>query len=124
MALDRVLPALLAGTAPHVMPDLKAGSYFGGRKPDDGRIDWMKSAQEIHNLVRAVAPPYPGAFCDTPSGRLRVLRTLRAFERAPLHATPTLYRDDTAIYADCADGRVLRILAWDGDWHNDPVALT
>ncbi|HTH40478.1 MAG TPA: formyltransferase, partial [Rhodocyclaceae bacterium] len=29
MALNGVLPALLAGTAPHVMPDLKQGGYFG-----------------------------------------------------------------------------------------------
>ncbi|CAG0954302.1 partial methionyl-tRNA formyltransferase, partial [Rhodocyclaceae bacterium] len=51
MALDRVLPQLVAGTAPHVMPDLKAGSYFGGRKPEDGRIDWTRPAQAVHNLV-------------------------------------------------------------------------
>ena len=123
MALDRVLPALIAGTAPHVMPDLKTGSYFGGRKPEDGRIDWTKSAQEIHNLVRAVAPPYPCAFCDTPSGRLRVLRTLPAPARASRHATPTLYRDGIDVFADCADGRVLHVLAWDGDWNGETVAL-
>ncbi|MGE5467248.1 MAG: formyltransferase [Ignavibacteria bacterium] len=124
MALDRILPQLIAGTAPHVMPDLKSGSYFGGRKPEDGRIDWTKPAQDIHNIVRAVAPPYPGAFTDLPGGgRLRVLRTLLAPDRAPRHAAPTLYRDGDAAYADCADGRVLRILAWDGDWNGGPQPL-
>ena len=58
------------------MADLKQGSYFGGRKPEDGRIDWAKPAQEIHNLVRALTPPYPGAFCDVAGHRLRLLRTL------------------------------------------------
>ncbi|MDD5248390.1 MAG: formyltransferase [Rhodocyclaceae bacterium] len=125
MALDRVLPQLLAGTAPHVMPELAAGSYFGGRKPEDGRIDWTKSAAEIHNLVRAVAPPYPGAFFDLADGRrLRLLRTLRALDRAPRFAAPTLYRDGDAVFADCADGRVLRILAWDGDWTGAATALS
>ena len=60
--LVRVLPQLIAGTAPRVPLDLKSGSYFSGRKPEDGRIDWQQSAQQIYNLIRAVAPPYPGAF--------------------------------------------------------------
>ena len=42
--------------------DLKAGSYFGGRKPADGLIDWTKSAVQIYNLIRGVTHPYPGAF--------------------------------------------------------------
>lgn len=125
MALHGVLPQLLAGTAPHVMPDLKAGGYFGGRKPEDGRIDWTQPAAEIHNLVRAVAPPYPGAFFDLPNGgRVRILRTLSVCKRQPRHDKPTLYRDGEAVFADCADGRVLPILAWDGEWNGEPVALT
>ena len=124
MALDRVLPLLIAGSAPHVMPDLKSGSYFGGRKPEDGRIDWSQSAQQIHNLVRAVAPPYPGAYFDLPDDRrLRLLRTLLAPARAPRHASPTLYRDGAATLAECADGRVLRVLEWDGSWDGGAVAL-
>jgi methionyl-tRNA formyltransferase len=124
MALDRALPQLIAGTAPHVMPDLKAGSYFGGRKPEDGRIDWTRPAEQVHNLVRAVAPPYPGAFTDLPNGgRLRVLRTLRAFDRPARHAAPTLYRDGEAAFVDCADGRVLRVLAWDGEWDGGSLPL-
>ena len=42
--------------------DLAHGSYFGGRRPEDGRIDWSRPAVEIYNLVRAVTRPYPGAF--------------------------------------------------------------
>ena len=124
MALDHVLPALVRGTAPHHLPDLKSGSYFGGRKAEDGRIDWTLPGQAIHNLVRAVAPPYPGAFCDLPAGRLRILRTLLARDHAPHYAAPTLYRDGDNTYVDCADGRVLRVLEWDGDWDGSTVALT
>ncbi|HZV54774.1 MAG TPA: formyltransferase [Rhodocyclaceae bacterium] len=108
MCLVGVLPSLTLGTAPHVAMDLKAGSYFGGRKAEDGRIDWTKSAQEIHNLVRAVAPPYPGAFCDTPAGHLRVLRTIRA-DDAP--AGSGLFAAGDSIYARCSDGKCLRVLA-------------
>lgn len=37
--LDELLPALLAGDAPRVPQDPKRASYFGGRRPADGRID-------------------------------------------------------------------------------------
>src|SRR5262249_5467118 len=60
--LDRSLPALVAGTAVRHPQNLSVGSYYGGRRPEDGRIDWTQSASAVHNLVRGVAPPYPGAF--------------------------------------------------------------
>ena len=60
--LDELLPKLAKGNAPRIPQDHKAASYFGGRKPEDGLIDWSKSAEEIRNLVRAVTHPYPGAY--------------------------------------------------------------
>jgi methionyl-tRNA formyltransferase len=60
--LDRTLPALAAGTAKAAPLDLAQGSYRGGRKPADGRIDWSWPARRIYDLVRAVTHPYPGAF--------------------------------------------------------------
>jgi methionyl-tRNA formyltransferase len=60
--LSRSWPLLAAGTALRIPMDLKAGSYFGGRKPADGLIDWSRSAVEIYNLIRGVTHPYPGAF--------------------------------------------------------------
>ena len=60
--LSRSFPRLVAGTAPRLPMDLASGSYFGGRRPADGRIDWQKSALEIYNLIRGVTHPYPGAF--------------------------------------------------------------
>lgn len=110
MALAGALPGLVAGTASHMVQDLSAGSYFGGRRPEDGRIDWSRPAAAIHDLVRAVAPPYPGAFCDTCRGRLEILRTLPKPRRRARSALPALYADGGRLYADCADGRVLGIL--------------
>ena len=60
--LDEVLPLIKRGQIPRQKQDLKVGSYYGGRCPEDGRIDWKKSADEIYNLIRAVTEPYPGAF--------------------------------------------------------------
>jgi methionyl-tRNA formyltransferase len=60
--IGRSWPLLAAGKAPRIPLDLAAGSYFGGRRPADGLIDWTKHAVRIYNLVRGVTHPYPGAF--------------------------------------------------------------
>jgi methionyl-tRNA formyltransferase len=60
--LDELLPGMKNGQIPRRSQNLAAGSYYGGRRPEDGRIDWNKSAGEIYNLIRAVTEPYPGAF--------------------------------------------------------------
>ncbi len=62
LVLERQIDALTAGTAPRRAQDESQATYFGGRKPKDGRIDWNQSAEQIYNLVRAVTQPYPGAF--------------------------------------------------------------
>src|SRR5580658_3615699 len=56
-------PQIVAGSAPRRKMDIARGSYFGRRRPEDGRIDWRWPARRIFNLVRAVTHPYPGAFC-------------------------------------------------------------
>jgi len=68
IVLDEALPQIMNGTAPRIPQDLSQGSYFGGRKPEDGRIDWNWSAVRIYNLIRAVTVPYPGAFTLLPDG--------------------------------------------------------
>ncbi len=113
--LLRTVPRMLAGTHRETPLDLAAGSYFGGRRPEDGRIDWSRSAWEVHNLVRAVAPPYPGAFTDVAGHRLQVLGSYFRGEAAA-GDTPRLYWEHGRCHADCADGRRILItrLASDG----------
>jgi UDP-4-amino-4-deoxy-L-arabinose formyltransferase/UDP-glucuronic acid dehydrogenase (UDP-4-keto-hexauronic acid decarboxylating) len=60
--LDEILPRVKDGTAPQRPQDHSRATYFGGRRPEDGEIDWKKTASEVRNLVRAVTRPYPGAF--------------------------------------------------------------
>lgn len=73
--LARSWPKLKAGTAPRVPLDLAKGSYFGGRRPEDGRIDWERPAKEIHDLVRAVTRPWPGAFTDLFGPKVTIWKT-------------------------------------------------
>jgi methionyl-tRNA formyltransferase len=116
--LRRSLPALVSGSAAAMPLDLKLGSYFGRRRPEDGRIDWGRGAREIHDLVRAVAPPFPGAFTEVNGCRLAILET--RVDAQPVRYSrqaPCLYAVDGAWYADCIDGRRLRIvrLAMNGE---------
>jgi len=110
--LARALPGLLAGTLPLAAQDLSAGSYFGGRKPADGRIDWTKPAREIHDLVRGVAPPYPGAFTELDGEAARVLGT---WWGEPPDALPAdapagaLASHEGRAFARAGDGRWLEI---------------
>ncbi|HTT40737.1 MAG TPA: formyltransferase [Burkholderiales bacterium] len=115
MALHRVLPALLAGTAPRTPQELTQGSYYGGRRPEDGRIDWRRSAAEVHNLVRGVAPPYPGAFTEIEGKRVRVLRTTLPKESPSPVGFPALFCENGRCYAECGDGRAVRILSLEVD---------
>ena len=64
-----VMPLLEAGSF-KATPQTGAPSYYGGRKPEDGIIDWTKSAKSIYNLVRAVTHPYPGAYTFLDGRRL------------------------------------------------------
>jgi methionyl-tRNA formyltransferase len=116
--LRRSLPKLIAGTAPAHALDLRTGSYFGRRRPEDGRIDWRGTARTVHDLVRAVAPPFPGAFTEVNGCRLAVLETrVDAQPARYLPQAPCLYAADGEWYADCVDGRRLRIvrLAMNGE---------
>ena len=116
--LRRSLPTLIAGSAPAQPLDLSRGSYFGRRRPEDGRIDWRGTARTVHDLVRAVAPPFPGAFTEVNGCRLAVLETrVDAQPARYLPQAPCLYAADGEWYADCVDGRRLRIarLAMNGE---------
>jgi methionyl-tRNA formyltransferase len=109
--LNGILPTVLNGTAPRRPLDLAQGSYRGRRRPEDGRIDWRRPAWEIHNLVRAVAPPYPGAFSRLGEAELRLLQSHFTNEPArETNAAPALYCDGGGCYVDCADGKRFRLL--------------
>lgn len=103
--LKSVLPQLLKGDVPRRPNNLAEGSYFGGRKPEDGRIHWQQTAQQVYNLIRAVAPPYPGAFTDiqTTSGIQRI--TVNAARRldTPFELKPGIYRIDSKVIGVCGD---------------------
>ena len=111
--LVRALPQLIAGTAPRVPLNLKSGSYFSGRTPEDGRIDWQQSAQQIYNLIRAVAPPYPGAFADFHGARV-IVNKARIMDSAVASMPPGSIANSSDVFAFvCGDGKLM-----------EPISLT
>jgi methionyl-tRNA formyltransferase len=105
----RTLSRLIDGNAELKPQDLKQGGYFGGRKPEDGIIDWNDSARNIHNLVRAVAPPYPGATTTINHEAVTLTETRLAPEQLRHTMKPNLNVANDMVIALCGDGHMLRI---------------
>lgn len=76
------LPALMANQLPERAQDETQASSFGRRRPEDGAIDWQRSAQEVHNLVRGLASPWPGAYSTVQGQRFVVWHSRFSVDRA------------------------------------------
>lgn len=120
--LNRLIPLLVAGTAPRYPQDERAASTFGRRTPADGLIDWGRSARSQHNLVRAVTAPYPGAFSFMRGRRLTVWRAEPEVVGTPL-AQGELHVNQSAVCVGCgSDALRLHEITWDGvRWGGDEV---
>ena len=112
--LETVLPSLTAGHVPRKPNELQKGSYFGGRKPADGQIHWDQTAQQVHNLVRAVAPPYPGAFTEYEGKTMIVAKTSlnRPFPDQLDLGVCGIQVVDNRVFGICGDHQALEILEW------------
>lgn len=81
--IGRVLPGLVVeavgllaeGRAPRVPQDHARASYVPPRTPADDRLRWSEPSERIHNLVRALARPNPGAVSSLGGTELRVWKT-------------------------------------------------
>jgi methionyl-tRNA formyltransferase len=60
--IQSLLPRLIAGERPGCVQPHSDQPLLPRRRPDDGRVDWTQSADQIYNFVRALTRPYPGAF--------------------------------------------------------------
>jgi methionyl-tRNA formyltransferase len=97
---------------------LGPSTYFGGRKPEDSRLDFQMTAQEAFNQIRAVADPWPNAFLETLVGRIKVAWALPSREVCPLGH----YRDSgEGLLLGFADGALrLQALRWEGKRSEQP----
>lgn len=52
----------LANNVKLIKQDENQATYTCKRTPDDGRINFNDSSEQVYNFIRALAHPYPGAF--------------------------------------------------------------
>ncbi len=116
--LLEVVDPILAGERPFE-PQSGEPTYYPKRNPEDGEIHWENGTQEIYNLVRAVAAPYPGAFTHAGGERVMIWEAIPF--SADIEATASagsiveVFWTGEFVVAT-ADGTLL-VRAWEaGDW--------
>jgi methionyl-tRNA formyltransferase len=112
--MQAALPELLQGRVPRTRNVLVNGSYFGGRKPEDGRIHWNQSAKQVHDLIRAVAPPYPGAFTDWQGARMVIAKSkLNPLLPSSIDLDQLgIQVVDNRVFGICGNHQAIEIMAW------------
>jgi methionyl-tRNA formyltransferase len=66
------LPAIETGKIQFWNQPTATPTYYPRRTDDDGLIDWTASPTAICRFVRALSPPYPGAFAELRGTRIRI----------------------------------------------------
>lgn len=114
--LARRLDELKAGTAPRRPQDETQATKFGRRRPEDGQIDWSQSAQRVHDLVRAVTHPYPGAFTNVFGGSRTILWKTRLPNLGAHDTFPgQVRREEGRLFVACGDDRYVEVLSLQRD---------
>lgn len=108
--LGRRIDELKAGTAKTVPQDESQATRFGQRRPEDGRIDWSRPAKEVHDLVRAVTHPYPGAFTDLFGGKTFVWQTRLPGLASHDNFPGEVRGEDGRLNVACGDDRFVELL--------------
>ena len=102
--LDGLLPQIRENRAERIPQEQTSASYFGGRRPADGEIDWGQDAAGVRNLVRAVTRPYPGAFSYR-GDRKCIFWQVRS-EQTSESAHPGTVLSTNPLTIACADGLI------------------
>ncbi len=109
--LERRLAELKAGTPPRRPQDESRATKFPRRRPEDGKIDWTQTAKQVHDLVRAVTYPYPGAFTQVfGGGKTYIWGTRLPHLGAHDNFPGQVRREEGRLYVACGDDRYVEIL--------------
>lgn len=73
--LGDTLPAMKQGRIEGRSQNETEATVVRRRTPEDGRINWSLPARDIHNLVRAVTDPWPGAFAWAGSSKFIIWKS-------------------------------------------------
>ena len=99
--MEETLRQLCAGTLQREVQDDEQSTYASLMKKEDGRIDWNRSAQEIHNHVRGL-DPWPGAYTTINGELLKLAET--SPEAAEGLAGSVIAADKNGVCVACGSG--------------------
>jgi len=127
--LNEKIDDIIKGTVKVYPQYEKSASIYGGRRPEDGRIDWRWTSNRIYNLVRAVTKPYPGAFSSLDNRKIIIWKVeFSSEEPASKEKTPgSIIEKNNALYAKTGDGwlRIVKFEVEDQDKvEKDKLALS
>ena len=105
--LVRHLPALLAGTAPRRPQGEANESPLPKRTPEMGVVDWDQSPRQVHDWIRALTHPYPGAFARLRGRPIRLWGSRLAPEGAEGLPGTLLGGTGTALRVACRQSSLL-----------------
>jgi UDP-4-amino-4-deoxy-L-arabinose formyltransferase/UDP-glucuronic acid dehydrogenase (UDP-4-keto-hexauronic acid decarboxylating) len=121
--LERSAVAVVEGTAPRWKQLESKATTYGRRRPEDGKIHWSQSAEDVRNLVRAVTKPYPGAFTFAGPEKVLVWRAEHAGPAGRV-APGTVKRDARGVAVACGDRKLLRLATIEiGGREGDPEGV-
>jgi methionyl-tRNA formyltransferase len=96
-----------SGNVSRTVQDHTLATFAPKIELEDCRIDWTKSAKQIHNLVRGVNP-HPGAWCQVvikgQNKRLRVISTKVIEEDAEVVTGQIIPSPKNTLYVGCGRG--------------------
>jgi methionyl-tRNA formyltransferase len=105
--LRRHLPALLDGTAPRRPQGPGDGPLLPKRTPEMGITDWNRPARSVHDWIRALTLPYPGAFTFIAGRKLMLWASTVDGASAGRPAGEVLGCDEAGIRVATADGAIV-----------------
>lgn len=75
-AADMIVEALTTGALAdgRAVEQPRQAYYLPQRRPEDGALDWSRSAHQLYDFVRALTRPYPGAFSLLGEATVRIWR--------------------------------------------------
>ncbi len=119
--LVRQLENLKSGRAPRIPQDSSKATVFGRRRPEDGSINWNWPAKRVHDLVRAVSRPYPGAFGMINGGKFRIWKSQLTNETAIVKNPGMVQVREKQTFVTCGDGKLLEIIEMQKEPINESI---
>ncbi len=90
-----------------VKQDDSLATYASMLTKEEARIDWSKSVDEIHNLVRGMSP-WPVAYTMYKGKKMKIYSAEKTGEATSL-IPGTIKKDKSEILIACGDGMLLRV---------------